>query len=191
MSVKKRDNLSISPWIQRFSHLIAPGSSVLDLAAGGGRHVRWFLNQGCKVTALDRDIGPLKRLRSTLNIRNNQLEILGADLEDGSPWPLRERRFDGIVVVNYLWRPLFPSILESLDVGGVLLYETFALGQEAFGRPKCSDFLLQPGELVSLVGERLTIVAFEHGLVEGGNGPAVKQRIAATLSVKPLPLDAL
>ena len=193
MSVKKRDNLSISPWIDRFSGLIHEAGAVLDLAAGSGRHSRWLLDRGFSVTAVDRETEALRALAAEKRVqsgpsRRGALEVIEADLEDGSPWPLAERRFDGIIVVNYLWRPLFPAILNALDEGGVLLYETFAVGQEALGRPSNPDFLLRPGELVEVVAGRLTVIAYEHGQIEGQAGPAVKQRIAATRRDKPLPL---
>ncbi len=180
MSVKKRDNLSISPWIRRFTPLIPPECEVLDLAAGRGRHSLCFLERGCNVTAVDRDIEALETLSANVAEGTDRLEIIQADLEDGSPFPLTDRRFDAVVVVNYLWRPLFPRILDALDRHGLLLYETFATGQEALGRPSNPDFLLKPGELLDLIAGRLNVVAYEHGRVEGASGPAIKQRIAAT-----------
>lgn len=179
MSVKKRDNLSISPWIQRFCPLIGPENTVLDLAAGRGRHSLWFLERGCRVTAVDRDIEALETLSAMQSNGAERLDVIQADLEDGSPWPLADRRFDAVVVVNYLWRPLFPSILDALDAGGILLYETFATGHEALGKPTNPDFLLKPGELLEVVAGRLTVVAYEHGRLAGPEGPAIKQRIAA------------
>ncbi len=161
---------------------------MLDLAAGGGRHSRWLLDQGFAVTALDRQTDALETMRAADPNGGLQLEIIAADLEDGSPWPLGERRFGAIVVVNYLWRPLFPSILSTLDAGGILLYETFATGNEAFGKPSNPDFLLKPGELLDVVGEHLNVVAYEHGQIDGPAGPAIKQRIAAgQASAIPIP----
>ena len=186
MSVKKRDNLSISPWIRRFSHLAKNGASVLDLAAGSGRHSAWFLDCGHHVTALDRQTGDLERLAATCDLAARaRLEIVEADLEDGSPWPLSDRRFDAVFVVNYLHRPLFPDLLNALAPGGALLYDTFAVGQERFGKPSNPDFLLRPGELLDAVRDRLQIVAYEHGQIEGPNGPAIKQRIAAIFEPSP------
>ncbi|MGI9418010.1 MAG: class I SAM-dependent methyltransferase [Geminicoccaceae bacterium] len=180
MGVKKRDNLSISGWIRRFSHLIRPAGSVLDLAAGSGRHSAWCLDLGHRVTAVDRRTDELETLRNTLSEDERQrLEIVVADLEDGSPWPLANRCFDAVVVVNYLHRPLFPGLLAALAPGGVFLYDTFAAGNEAFGKPSRPDFLLQPGELLERVGGASQIVAYEHGRIDGALGPAVKQRIAA------------
>ncbi len=92
---------------------------------------------------------------------------------------MRKRRFDAVVVVNYLWRPLFPSILEAIDEGGILLYETFAAGNEVLGKPSNPDFLLQPGELLNVVAGHLNVIAYEHGRIDGRGGPAIKQRIAA------------
>ena len=141
-------------WVRRFAHLIAPGGSVLDLACGSGRHVQWLAARGFRVTGVDRDaaaVAPLKAIA----------EIVVADLE-GGPWPLQGRRFDGIVVTNYLWRALLPNIAAALAPGGVLLYETFAVGQETIGRPANPDFLLRPGELLAAFAG-LRVVAFEDG----------------------------
>lgn len=189
MSGKKCGNLSISLWISRFSHLISDGGTVLDLAAGSGRHSRWFLDQGFQVTALDRHVGPLEVMRKADPGGTERLEIIRADLEDGSPWPLGGRRFDAVVVVNYLWRPLLPRLLGILAPGGVLLYETFAVGQEAFGKPTNPDFLLEPGELLAFVQGQLQVVAYEHGRIDSPAGPAVKQRIAATGRTMPVALN--
>ena len=116
-----------SAWVQRWSHLVQPGASVLDLACGAGRHVRWFAQRGCRVTAVDRDAPALGAL-------SGMAEIILADLE-AAAWPLAERRFDAIVVTNYLWRPLWPALLAGLAEGGVLIYETFSAGHERIGRP--------------------------------------------------------
>jgi SAM-dependent methyltransferase len=170
------------PWIIRFAPLLPAGAAVLDLACGAGRHARLFLEHGHPVTAVDRDVSGLDDLRG-----QPQLEIVQADLEDGSPWPLPGRRFGAVVVTNYLWRPLFEPILEAIEEGGLLLYETFALGNEAYGRPTNPDFLLQPGELIEVVRGRLQIVAYEHGYVESPR-PGVKQRLCAARTDRPLPL---
>lgn len=188
MSVKKRDNLSISFWIRRFSHLIDPGKRVLDLAAGQGRHTLWFHGRGAQVTALDREIDPLVSLRSSLSHEKERLNIIQADLEDGSPWPLQSVSFDAVVVVNYLYRPLFSSLLDVVAPNGLLLYETFAAGQESLGRPTNPDFLLEPGELLELVSGTLSIIAYEQGMIETESGKAIKQRLAATRSTAPLVL---
>ncbi|CUW40895.1 putative SAM-dependent methyltransferases [Magnetospirillum sp. XM-1] len=156
-----------SPWIARFAALVPAGGTVLDLACGGGRHSRLFLDLGHKVTALDRDVAQARLAEGA--------ELIAADLEDGSPWPLAGRSFDAVVVTNYLWRPLFPAILASLKPGGVLLYETFAAGNEKFGRPANPDHLLRRGELLDLARD-LTVVAYEDG-IEGG--AKVVSRIAA------------
>ena len=110
------------------------------------------------------------------------VEIVAADLEDGSPWPLPCRVFDAVVVVNYLHRPLFPDIIASVAVGGLLIYETFALGNEKFGRPSNPDFLLQPEELLTVVQAELEVLAFEQLEVQAER-PAVIQHVAATRPV--------
>lgn len=161
-------NSTPSPWIERWAHLIAPRSTVLDLACGHGRHVRWLQTQGHQLTAVDRDGAALQSLTDLAS-------TVCADIEMG-PWPLPGREFGAVVVTNYLWRPLWPQILASVAPGGVLLYETFALGNEAFGKPSRPDFLLQPNELLQ-VCQGWNIVAYEHGLLSAPE--RVVQRIAA------------
>jgi SAM-dependent methyltransferase len=156
-----------SDWIVRFAPQVRAGGAVLDLACGGGRHARFFLGRGHPVVALDRDLSGVADLDAA--------ERVQADLEDGSPWPLDGRRFAAVVAVNYLHRPLFPSLAAALEPGGLLLYETFGLGQERYGRPKNPDFLLRPGELLAAFAG-LRVVAYEHGLAAG---PAVRQRLCA------------
>src|SRR5260370_26720376 len=161
-------------WVPRFAGLIRPGGRVLDRAAGGGRHHRLLLDVGFSVTAGDRDIAGLRALAG------DKCDIRALDLEAGAP----ERAvaplgggYDGIVVTNYLHRPLFAAIAEALAPDGVLIYETFAIGNERLGRPRNPDFLLCPGELVEAFAA-LTVVAFEQGEVTLPR-PAVIQRIAA------------
>ena len=159
---------SPSPWIERWAHLIAPGGSVLDVAAGSGRHTVWLAARGHAVTAVDRDgaaIAPLSGIAA----------VIVADIEAG-PWPLAGRRFDAVVVTNYLWRPLLPTLTASLADGGVLLYETFATGNETVGRPARPDFLLAAGELLA-AGAGLRIVAYEDGFLT--NPERFVQRLAA------------
>lgn len=163
-----------SPWVRRFAPLVPAGGTVLDLACGNGRHARLFLGRGHPVLAIDRDTDAVADLAE-----RPDAEIVTADLEDGGGWPLAGRRFAGIVGVNYLHRPLFPPLLDALDDGGILIYETFARGNEAFARPRNPDHLLKSGELLGLVGARLQVVAYEHGLVENGPLPGVIQRICA------------
>ncbi len=157
-----------SPWLTRWAHLIAPGGSVLDVAAGSGRHAGWLAARGHAVTAVDRDGAAMASLAATA-------EVVVADIE-GAPWPLPGRTFDAVVVTNYLWRPLLPTLAASIAPGGVLLYETFARGNETVGRPVRADFLLAPGELLAAAAG-LRIVAFEDGFL---NDPArFVQRLAA------------
>jgi len=161
-------SLAPSAWVRRWSHLVPPGATVLDVACGDGRHVRWFQERGCRVTGVDRDAAAVEPLRDLA-------EIVVADIEDG-PWPLPGRQFDAVVVTNYLWRSLLPTLVASVAAGGVLLYETFARGNEAFGRPSNPDFLLRPGELLDAAAG-LVVVAYESGLADA---PArMVQRIAA------------
>ena len=161
-----------SEWVQRWSHLVAPLGSVLDVACGQGRHLRWFSGRQHAVTGVDRSPEAVAAAA--------QLgEAVLADIENG-PWPFmtegQPRRFDAVVVTNYLWRPLFPVLLQSLAAGGVLLYETCPAGNETVGKPSRADFLLQPGELLHLC-QSLRVVAFEEGFLASPD--RFVQRIAA------------
>jgi len=151
-----------SPWVMRWAPLVTAGP-VLDVASGAGRHARYFATRGLDVVAVDRDDQSIPGVR-----------FVCADLEDGSPWPFAGQRFGAIVVANYLFRPLFPVLAEALSVGGVLIYETFMLGNERYGKPSNPNFLLRPGELLEAF-RTLTVVAFEQGTT----GKAVIQRICA------------
>jgi SAM-dependent methyltransferase len=157
-----------SAWVQRFVHLIQPGGTVLDVACGTGRHLRWLVAQGFVLTGVDRDAEAVAPLREAA-------EIVVADIE-GGPWPLPTRRFDAVVVTNYLWRPLWPQLLAALAEGGVLIYETFAHGQQSIGKPSRAEFLLQNGELLQLCAG-LRVVAFEDGF--DATHPRYVQRIVA------------
>jgi len=143
--------------VRRFAPLIRPGGRVLDLAAGGGRHTRMLLDMGFIVDAVDREVSSLVPLAGP------RCRVRAIDLENGDPWQLGDG-WDGIVVTNYLHRPLFPDIARALADGGVLIYETFALGNERFGRPHNPDFLLRPDELLDAF-KALSVVAFEQGEV--------------------------
>lgn len=160
-----------SPWVQRWSALVPSGARVLNVACGSGRHVRWFAARGALVTAIDRDAAALAALRSL-----PEVELIEADIE-GEPWPLAGRRFDAVVVTNYLWRALLPTIVESVTEGGVLIYETFARGNETIGRPANPDFLLAPGELLR-AASGLRVIGYEDGFVAAEPQRFV-QRIAA------------
>ena len=161
-----------SAWVRRWSHLVAPGARVLDVACGAGRHVRWFAQQGCRVTGVDRDGAAMQPLEGIA-------EVVVADIENG-PWPFAGRQFDAVVVTTYLWRALLPTLVASVAEGGVLLYETFAAGNETVGKPSNPAFLLRPAELWSAV-QGLRVVAFEDGFEGRTDGSVVRfvQRIAA------------
>jgi SAM-dependent methyltransferase len=159
-----------SPWVERFAPLVPAGGRVLDLACGSGRHCKLFLERGHRVVAVDRDLTQLGALAA-------RLQTVEADLE-AEPWPLPGERFAAIVVTNYLWRPLLAALAEALEPGGILIYDTFALGQERFGKPSNPDFLLRPNELLAAFQDAMTVVAYEHGEV-ADPGPALRQRICA------------
>jgi len=170
----QREREAPSPWIVRFAALIPAGSLVLDLACGTGRHTRLLCAQGQRVLAVDRDADALRQLYGV-----DGATTLQADLEQGT-WPLAGRRFDAVVVTRYLHRPRIDELLTSVAADGALLYETFAQGNEAFGKPSNRDFLLAPDELLDRVRACMRVVAFEQGLVAAhAGGPAVLQRIAA------------
>ena len=169
-----------SAWISRFAPLVAKTAPILDVACGSGRHLRLFVRLGHRVVGVDRDPRGIADLTG-----HPQVEIVAADLEDGGPWPLSGRQFAGIVVTNYLFRPLFPALLSGLAPGGWLLYETYARGNERFGRPAEPSFLLTSGELLGLAHGRLQIVAFEQGEVASPKA-AVVQRIAAVNDLSPV-----
>lgn len=161
-----------SPWIRRWSRLVAPGAEVLDLACGGGRHSRWFADRGHPVTAVDRDPSIALWAASAAMIRPVVVDL------EAAGWPLGARTFGAVVVTNYLHRPLLPHIVSAVAEGGWLLYETFAAGNERYGRPSNPDFLLRPAELLDAVRGQLRVVAYEDRRIERPV-TALVQRIAA------------
>lgn len=160
-----------SDWVQRWGACLPAGAAVLDVACGSGRHVRWLAERGHAITALDRDAAALAPLRSA----PGRIEVVEADIENG-PWPLPDRRFDAVVVTNYLWRPLWPTLRDSLATGGWLIWETFGIDQAQIGKPSNPQFLLRHGELLSLAAG-LRVVAYEDGFLSGPD--RFVQRIAA------------
>jgi SAM-dependent methyltransferase len=153
----------VSEWVMRWAPLVTRGP-VLDVACGAGRHAAFFAGNGFEVWAVDRDDQLLP----------SPIHFVKADLESGSPWPFAGRKFAGIVVTNYLHRPLFPVLVESLDRGGVLVYETFMAGNERYGKPSNPNFLLRPGELLEAFAAA-TVVAFEQGMLERPKKAAVQR----------------
>jgi SAM-dependent methyltransferase len=153
--------------VRRWAPLIRRSGTVLDVACGSGRHLRWLHAQGFAVTGVDRDAAAVEPLRDIGR-------IIVADIENAA-WPLAGETFDAVVVTNYLWRPLLSTLAASVAPGGVLIYETFAAGNEAFGKPSNPDFLLHPGELLWACGA-LQVVAYEDGVLDGP--PRRVQRIA-------------
>src|SRR5262245_8126528 len=142
-----------SPWVVRWAALIRAGGAALDVACGHGRHTRHLAALGIRVTAVDRDAAALAALSGLGGVRTVQ-----ADLE-GAPWPFEAGAFDGVVVTNYLHRPLFVALAASLAPGGVLIYETFMAGNERYGKPSNPEFLLRPFELAKAWRGRLAVVA--------------------------------
>jgi SAM-dependent methyltransferase len=169
--------LGPSPWVVRFAPSIPPGGQVLDLACGGGRHTRLLLSLGHRVLAVDRDLSGIS------DLDDERLERIETDLEDGGALPFLERRLTGVVVTNYLHRPLLDRLVAAVAPDGLLIYETFAVGHERFGPPTNPDFLLQPGELLRLTRGRLHVLAFEDVVVDEPR-PAAVQRIAAVRRIR-------
>jgi len=175
-------DLAPSSWVARFAALIRAGGRVLDLAAGGGRHTRLLLERGFRVTAADRDTAALQAAFGG----HPSCRVVALDLEDGSPWRLGAG-YDGLVVTNYLFRKGFADLAGCLAPGGVLIYETFMLGNERFGKPSNPDFLLRPNELLEAFAPLLTVAAFEQGICHAPRLAAI-QRLAAVKGAI-LPLD--
>jgi SAM-dependent methyltransferase len=164
-----------SPWVQRFAAVV-PAGEVLDLACGSGRHSRLLASLGHPVLALDRSD------ESLAQVAGEGITTLQHDLEvadESARWPFSAERFSGIVVTNYLFRPLLNAIVDSLAPNGVLIYETFAAGNAQFGKPSNPDFLLAHGELLTLAqAHGLHVLAYEDGYVETPK-PAMVQRLCA------------
>lgn len=175
MSEQRTQHHAVAPsaWITRFAALVPAGARLLDVAAGSGRHARFFVARGARVVAVDIDADALATLADVPGVATRV-----ADLE-GDAWPFADASFDAIVATNYLHRPRLSHLLATLAADGVLLYETFAAGNEAFGRPSRPAFLLRENELFDAFRERLVVVAFEQGVIVEDGRRAVVQRIAA------------
>lgn len=170
-----------SPWVVRFAPLIT--GNVLDIACGSGRHTRYLLSRGHRVSAVDRDLSRMADLRGA-----EGLEMYETDLEDGAG-RLPKGQFGGVIVTNYLWRPLLPAIVEAVGDAGVLLYETFADGNATYGRPRNSDFLLQPGELLDAVNGPLHVIAYENGVINDPHQAVIQRICAVRREAADTPLD--
>lgn len=164
---------SPSDWVRRFAGGIKPGGLVVDVACGGGRHFAIALENGRRVLGIDRDIAVAKEAWAS----EPRVQLVAADLEAGQPFPIAPGTANGVIVTNYLWRPLLPEIASAVAPDGLLIYETFMVGQEQFGRPKNPEFLLRPGELLDAFAPRLKVIAFEH--VRLPEPDRLVQRIAA------------
>ncbi len=168
-----------SSWVLRFADQVAAVGRVLDVACGAGRHARLFAQRGHHVDAVDRDIEALREASRSFP----GITAIQADIEAG-PWPFPGAHYDAVVVTNYLHRPLFPALLAAVEPGGLLIYETFALGNERYGRPAKAEFLLKPGELLNVVHGQFEVLAYESGYVDTPK-PAMIQRIAARRILPP------
>jgi SAM-dependent methyltransferase len=172
METGNHDRTIPSQWVARWAERVPAGGRVLDVACGNGRHARYFAARGHPVEAVDRDPELLAALADVAGIRTRCADI------EGGPWPYEGQWFAGIVITNFLHRPLFPHLLASLAPDGVLIYETFAAGHERYGRPANPAFLLKPGELLEAVRGRLRVIAYEDLAVQEPR-PAMVQRICA------------
>jgi len=168
------DKMHVSQWVSKYVSLIEAGGEVLDVACGEGRHTRLLFSRGYKTVAVDKTLSGVKDLKD-----NAQIHQIQADLELGE-WPFTSNCFAGIIVTNYLHRPLFPCLIDSLARGGVLVYETFAAGNEKYGRPHNPDYLLQENELLQAFAPHLDVIAFEQS-AESQPSPGVRQRICCRL----------
>lgn len=172
----------VSGWVMRWTHLVKPQGSVLDVACGRGRHAKWFYERNHAVALVDR----AREAMDSIAIPDDSCEKVLADVENG-PWPFAGRQFDAVVVTNYLWRPLMPTLVSSLSLGGVFIYETFTQGNQTVGKPSRPEFLLRPGELLAVCKD-LRIVAFEDGFEAGLTDklPRFVQRIVAVREAGPV-----
>lgn len=162
-----------SPWVVRHAQSIPARGKVLDLACGSGRHARFLAGLGYPVLAIDRDARALAGVSTIKGITTRQLDL------EGEEWPLAGQVFDGIVVTNYLWRPRLPDVLALLAPGGALIYETFMVGNAAYGKPSNPAFLLLAGELRQLAAAAgLREVDYAEGYVASPK-PAMRQAICA------------
>ena len=163
-----------SSWVERHLDGFPAAGHVLDVACGGGRHLRLLSRSGRTLTGIDRTLDGVRDL-----VGVDGITLIEADLENGAPFPVAGQRFGGVIVTNYLYRPILPAIVAAVADDGLLVYETFALGHEKLGRPSNPDFLLRPNELIDAVRPHLTIVAYTHGRIDDDGRPRVVQRIAA------------
>lgn len=163
-------------WVERWLSVLPANASVLDFAAGAGRHARYAADAGMRVTAADRDTSGLQDLAA-------RVSVVQADLE-GDAWPFESGSFDAVIVTNFLHRPRLPELIRLVAPGGWLIYQTFGVGNAHFGRPRNPDFLLTPAELFSAATDGgLVVAGYENGLAgasgEPSGQPAVVQRVAA------------
>lgn len=171
-SPRKHGPSKPSAWVKRFLAGVSAGGSILDVACGGGRHLRLALEQGYSVTGIDKDLSQLDDIAGRKDVG-----LIEADLETGRDFPLKAMRYDGVIVTNYLWRPILEDIVGCVADDGLLIYETFALGHERHGKPSNPDFLLKNNELLEAIVPKLVVTAYEHGTRQGTR-PLIVQRIA-------------
>ncbi len=164
-----------SAWFVRHSRLIREDTGLLDVACGHGRHARFFAERGARVTAVDRDVNALQAVASVPGMTTERRDL------EADAWPYAPSSFDAVIVSNYLWRPTFSALLATIRRDGVLLYETFMVGNERYGKPSRADFLLRSNELLTLTRDAFRVIAYEEGIETDASGQpvAIKQKIAA------------
>jgi SAM-dependent methyltransferase len=171
---------TVEPWIARHAAMLRAGTALLDVACGYGRHAKFFASRGVLVTAVDRDAAAVATLQNVANLAAELRDIEGSEAS-ADAWPYAPNAFDAIIVCNYLWRPTFSAMLDSLKPGGTLIYETFMDGNERYGKPSRSDFLLRSNELLEVLRAAFSIRAYEEGeqADDVGRVVAMKARVAA------------
>ena len=167
-------NASPEEWVKKHIHLIPEKSTVADIACGKGRHTRLLLRRGFFVVAFDKDVSGLRDIPPTPNLR-----VVEVDLEADNECLKHPKEFSAIIVVNYLHRPLFDNLIHALKPGGILIYQTFMVGNERYGRPHNTDYLLKENELSTRLEAEFRIIEFDQGYIEYPK-PAVIQKICAT-----------
>ena len=161
-----------SDWVKHWTTLIPTGGKILDLACGNGRHAIYLANLGYRVDAVDRDFSLLENLKDQHGITATEYDL------ESNRWPFQAGSYEGVVVTNYLHRPLFSHLVSAVKSSGVLIYETFSAGNEKFGKPSNPDFLLWPGELLEVVRDKFRVIAYEDIYLSLPK-PAMVQRICA------------
>jgi SAM-dependent methyltransferase len=138
-----------SDWLLAHEALLPEIGDALDVACGAGRHAVWLAQRRLHVRAVDRDRAAIDTLNREAGRAGLPLVAEVMDLEKDAV-DLGRDRYDVTVVISYLHRPLFSSLIAALRPGGLLFYETFTRAQARRGKPSNPAFLLEDGELLRL-----------------------------------------